>query len=107
MGRNRVVGRAPGTLLVRNASSNSVAGDDGEWLREPILRRPAPYVGSTPSHLVVLGIPVIHLTVWPQKRMAAMTVHRRPRCRSQPKTRYPAPIAFYLAHELAMLLCLI
>jgi hypothetical protein len=54
-----------------------------------------------------VGHPVIHLRVFPMaaKRMAAMTVMTR----SQPvillgkDARYPAPIAFYVAHELGHL----
>jgi hypothetical protein len=50
------------------------------------------------------GLPVAHLRVfpWPQKRLAAMTVRVDSRLAILlgKESLYPAPIAFYLAHEL-------
>lgn len=51
-----------------------------------------------------VGVPVVHLRVfpWPQKRMAAMTVqiNERSFILLGKDASYPAPTAFYLAHEL-------
>lgn len=51
-----------------------------------------------------IGIPVIHLRVfpWPRKRMSAMTLRRGDRhaILVAKDSMYPAHIAFYLAHEL-------
>lgn len=55
-----------------------------------------------------VGIPVVYLRVfpWQQKRMAAMTVRlgERSAILLARDSRYPAPISFWLAHELGHLL---
>jgi len=55
-----------------------------------------------------VGIPVVHLRVfpWPQKRMSAMSLRRGSRhaILLAKDSMYPAQIAFYLAHELAHVL---
>jgi hypothetical protein len=75
-------------------------------IRGLLLRDEKPHVGLT--DLLALcwgtGIPVVHLRVfpWPQKRMAAMTVRIDDRSfiLLGKDASYPAPIAFYVAHEL-------
>lgn len=70
----------------------------------------APYVGL--GDLLALswgiGIPVAYLRIfpWEQKRMAAMTVRlgNRSAILLARDSRYPAPVAFWLAHELGHLL---
>jgi len=100
-------GRALGAMLVQATPEQGPLPEmSGSGLRELILRQPAPYVRLSDllSLSWSLGIPVIHLTVfpWPQKRMAAMTVRIGDRYAVllAKDSMYPAPIAFYLAHEL-------
>jgi hypothetical protein len=99
-------GRALSALLLRAASQeaplpNLTATD----LRQLILRE-SPYVRLSDllSIAWALGIPVVHLRVfpWPHKRMAAMSVRVGDRYAILlgKDAQYPAPIAFYLAHEL-------
>jgi hypothetical protein len=76
-------------------------------LRARLLTSGRPYVAL--DNLLALswsvGIPVVHLRVfpWPQKRMAAMTVRvgEQSFVLIAKDAVYPAWIAFYLAHELA------
>jgi hypothetical protein len=85
----------------------SLRGVPATSLRQRILDGGRPYVDLV--DLLSLswgaGVPVIHLRVfpWPRKRMAAMTarVGERSAVLVGKDSGYPAPIAFYLAHELA------
>jgi hypothetical protein len=84
-----------------------LSGQTANDLRTQLLGAGRPYV--TLDNLVALswsvGIPVVHLRVfpWPQKRMAAMTVRigEQSFVLLAKEAVYPAWIAFYLAHELA------
>jgi hypothetical protein len=84
-----------------------LAGLEASDLRARLLASRRPYV--TLDNLVALswsvGIPVVHLRVfpWPQKRMAAMTVRvgEQSFILLAKDAIYPAWIAFYVAHELA------
>lgn len=99
-------GRALGALLIAGTSApprdRPAAGD----LRQTILRTGKPYVSL--QDLVVLcwslGIPAVHLRVFPlrQKRMAAMSVrvHDRFAVLLGKDSKYEAELAFFLAHEL-------
>ena len=101
-------GRAVASIVL--GATRSGAGDIGgrrpRALREAILGSGKPFVDL--SSLLALcwgvGIPVIDLRVfpWPRKRMAAMTVRVGDRWAILlgRDSEYPAPIAFYLAHEL-------
>ncbi|MGH9462334.1 MAG: hypothetical protein ACRD1X_14025 [Vicinamibacteria bacterium] len=100
-------GVALGALLV--AAAPPPAGDDTRSpgrLRNLILGERRPYVRLLDliSLAWSLGIAVIHLRVFPfpQKRMAAMTVRVGDRFAILlgKDSMYPAPIAFYLAHEI-------
>ena len=92
-----------GAITPATGDLNGRAADD---LRSVILANGSPFVGL--GELLALcwgvGIPVVHLRVfpWPQKRMAAMTVRlaQRSFILLGKDASYPAPIAFYLAHEL-------
>lgn len=95
------------TLLAATPSLNAdVSGASPRDLRDSLLAGDRPYVVLT--DLLVLawsvGIPVAHLRVYPlpQKRMAAMTVSvgERSAVLLGKDSAYPAPIAFYLAHEI-------
>lgn len=100
-------GKAIGALLVK---ASPVAAPlprlSAMALRNLILNQAAPFVRLSDLLAVAwsLGIPVIHLTVfpWRQKRMAAMTVRVGDRYAVllAKDSSYPAPIAFYLGHEL-------
>jgi len=101
-------GRAVAAILV-SASPIAAASIDGASaldLRDEILNSGRPYVDLRDllSLSWVVGVPVIHLRVypWPQKRMAAMTVRLSDRWAVllAKDSQYPAPIAFYVAHEL-------
>lgn len=102
-------GRALGGLVLA-ATPPAVAGLfrplPAAQLRAALLGGGAPYVTLVDllSLCWSLGIPVIHLRVfpWRQKRMAAMTVRVGDRFAILfgKDSQYPAPIAFYLAHEL-------
>lgn len=99
-------GRALGNVLV-NAAQTQVhpIGSSASELRNAILRRRA-YVDLTEllSLCWSVGIPVVHLRVfpWPQKRMAAMSVRVADRYAILlgKDSMYPAHLAFYLAHEI-------
>lgn len=101
-------GRAVASILLaatarQKSSIRSVSAQD---LRQKLLGDSEPYVRLV--DLLVLSwavsVPVAHLRVfpWPQKRMAAMSVSVGERCGVLlgRDSMYPAPIAFYLAHEL-------
>lgn len=102
-------GRAVAASLLEatpEPSSGSIVGASATALRDQILRSRVPYVGL--DDLLALswavGIPAIHLRVfpWQRKRMAAMTarVGDRWAILLGKESAYPAPHAFYLAHEL-------
>jgi len=94
------------TVLAATPHDAEVGPLQAPVLREAILASGRPYVDL--SSLLALcwgiGIAVIHLRVfpWPQKRMSAMTVRVGDRWAVllARDAEYPAPIAFYLAHEL-------
>lgn len=101
-------GRAVATAMVDAAPpvAADLAGLAAEDLRTRLLASGRPFIGL--DDLVALcwgvGIPVVHLRVfpWPRKRMAAMTVRvgERSFILLGKDATYPAWIAFYLAHEL-------
>lgn len=84
----------------------TIGGASALQLRREMLETGRPYVDLLDllSLAWSVGVPVIHLRVfpWPQKRMAAMTVRLGDRWAVLlgKDSNYPAPIAFYLAHEL-------
>lgn len=100
-------GRAVAAILISASPSSSVSitGTSALEVRAEILRSGRPYVDLLDllSLAWSVGVPVIHLRVfpWPQKRMAAMTVGLSDRFAVllAKDAQYPAPIAFYLAHE--------
>lgn len=101
-------GKALGSVLITaSPPSIPITGLTAQGLRSLILREKQPYIRLLDllSLCWSVGIPVIHLRVfpWPQKRMAAMTVRIDDRCAIflGKDSMYPAQIAFYLAHELA------
>lgn len=87
-------------------SKGSVRGVSANELRRDLLARERPYVELLDLLALSwgLGIPVVQLRVfpWPQKRMSAMSISvgERPVILLGRDAMYPAPIAFYLAHEL-------
>lgn len=100
-------GRALASVLVSAAPrpSGSIAGTTARTLRQAVLaERPFVALGDLVSLAWAVGIPVVHLRVfpWRQKRMAAMTARVRERWAIMlgKDSSYPATIAFYLAHEL-------
>jgi hypothetical protein len=102
-------GRAIGALLLRAAPEQvSVPALEAHELRQLVLRQ-SPYVRLADLLSIAwsIGIPVVHLTVfpWPQKRMAAMSVRvgERYAILLAKDSVYPAQVAFYLAHELGHL----
>jgi Zn-dependent peptidase ImmA (M78 family) len=93
-------------ILTRATSgSRSIEGIDALGVRGEILLRQE-FVGLAEllSFCWAVGIPVIHLRLFPfnTKRMAAMTarVGDRTAIFLAREADYPAPIAYYLAHEL-------
>jgi Zn-dependent peptidase ImmA (M78 family) len=99
-------GRALGNVLVHATQMPVGPVDAGALeLRAAILRQ-RPYVGliELVSLCWSIGIPVVHLRVfpWPQKRMAAMAVRVADRYAILlgKDSNYPAHVAFYLAHEI-------
>ena len=103
-------GRALGALLVSATSSAAnVSEVDASSLRNLILgSQPFVRLADLLSVCWSIGTPVVHLRVFPrpQKRMAAMAVRvgERGAILLAKDSRYPAHVAFYLAHELAHLL---
>lgn len=100
-------GRALGSIIIGAAGTGQVAlPTDPVVIRDSILHS-RPFVGLL--DLLVLcwaaGIPVVHLRIFPlpRKRMAAMTVRvgERSVILLGKDSKYPAQIAFYLAHEIA------
>jgi len=83
-----------------------IRGTPAAYLRTALLAGDRPYVGLTDLLTLAwsIGVPVAYLRVYPlrQKRMAAMTVAvaERTAIILGKDSRYPAPIAFYIAHEI-------
>jgi hypothetical protein len=101
-------GRAIGSVLITaSPPAIPITGSTAQNLRSLILGGGQPYIRLLDllSLCWSVGIPVIHLRVfpWPQKRMAAMTVRvgERYAILLGKDSVYPAHVAFYLAHELA------
>jgi hypothetical protein len=100
-------GAALGRVLISAQPSwKSISGASALDLRNAILHS-QPYVRLLDliSLSWSVGIPVIHLRVfpWPRKRMAAMSIglDARSAILLAKDSMYPAHVAFYLAHELA------
>ena len=100
-------GRAVGSILLQALKADAVpARLPASELRSVLLGEDRPFIQLVDllSLCWSLGIPVIHLRVfpWPQKRMAAMTVRveERTAILLAQDSQYPAQTAFYLAHEL-------
>jgi len=101
-------GRALAAVLINATPTppRSVTGSTAGGLREAILNAGRPFVdlGDLLSLCWATGVPVVYLRVfpWPRKRMAAMTVRvgERWAILLAQDSQYPAPVAFYLAHEL-------
>lgn len=101
-------GRAVASVLVEASPTPAVTsvGALASDLRRQVLGSGRPYVDLLDllSLAWSFGVPVIHLRVfpWAHKRMAAMTVRLGDRwvVLLGKDSGYPAPIAFYLAHEL-------
>jgi hypothetical protein len=101
-------GRAVATAIAPSVTGarGDLNGSEATALRRELLERGRPFIGL--DTLLALswgvGIPVVHLRVfpWPQKRMAAMTVRIGDDSfvLLGKDAMYPPWIAFYLAHEL-------
>lgn len=101
-------GHVVASLLTRAspAPAVDVVGTPAAEFRRGILDSGRPFVSL--ADLLALswsvGVPVVHLRVfpWPHKRMAAMTASVGGRCAVllARDSIYPAPVAFYLGHEL-------
>lgn len=100
-------GRALGSIVLgAGGARQAILPSNAMTIRNSILSS-RPFVGL--RDLMVLcwaaGIPVVHLRIFPlpQKRMAAMSVRvgDRSAVLLGKDSMYPAPIAFYLAHEIA------
>ncbi len=100
-------GMAIGKSLLQSVAEGPAMGAiDAARLREALLAsRPFADLGGLVSTCWALGIPVIHLRVFPldAKRMHAMVVHSNGRFAILlgHEARFPAQLAFTLAHELA------
>ena len=100
-------GMAIGKSLLQSVAEGPAMGAiSAERLRDALLaRRPFADLGGLVSTCWALGIPVIHLRVFPldAKRMHAMVVHSNGRFAILlgHEARFPAQLAFTLAHELA------
>lgn len=101
-------GRAVASILIKVSpgAEASIAGAPAAAIRESLLAPGRPFVELSDllSLAWAVGIPVIHLRVfpWPQKRMAAMAVDLADRSvvLLGKDSDFPPQIAFYLAHEL-------
>jgi hypothetical protein len=98
---------ASALLAITPPSEATIRGMAAADLRNELLGRNRPYVELLDLLALswAVGIPVAHLRVfpWPRKRMSAMSisVDERPAILLGKDALYPAPIAFYLAHEIA------
>lgn len=94
------------TAALGEEPAASLYGRSALALRQAVLAGDRPYVDLADLLAVCwgLGVPVAHLRVfpWPQKRMAAMTIALEGRAvvLLGKDANYPAPVAFYLAHEI-------
>jgi hypothetical protein len=101
-------GRSVASALVAAAPAPEAPGVDlsAPELREQVLASGRPYVDLLDLLNVcwAVGVPVVHLRVfpWPRKRMAAMTVavDERSAILLAKDAVHPPAVAFYLAHEL-------
>jgi hypothetical protein len=101
-------GRAIAAILLTASSppERELGGVTARELRESVLAAGQPYVALSDLLALswALAVPVVHLRVfpWARKRMAAMTVNVSDRSAVLlgKDSSYPAPAAFYLAHEL-------
>lgn len=101
-------GRAVSSFLLSATSAGefSIVGTSAADLRSAILRSQQ-YVRLIDllSLCWSTGVPVAHLRIFPtlRKRMAAMAIRVGTRCAIllAKDSRYPAQVAFYLAHEVA------
>lgn len=101
-------GRAVASILLQATppASRGIVGTAARALRDAVLSTDREFVDLR-SLLTVcwgVGIPVVHLRVfpWSAKRMAAMTVRvgDRSAILLGRDFEYPAPVAFHLAHEM-------
>jgi hypothetical protein len=100
-------GRAVAATLLEATprSTVSIAGADARSVRAELMRTGVPYIEL--GDLLALGwgagIPIVDLRIfpWQRKRMAAMTARVRDRWAVLVgrESVYPAPVAFYIAHE--------
>lgn len=102
-------GRALAALLVSATEATQLPELEALSLRALVLKsQPFVRLVDLLSICWSIGIPVVYLRVFPQrrKRMAAMAVRIRERgaILLGRESRYPAQVAFYLAHELGHLL---
>lgn len=99
-------GAALGQVLTAATNEGpDITGMPASELRANLLRdRPFVALHDLLSLSWSVGIPVVHLQLFPlsQKGMAGMTVRTARRCAILlgKESQYPAPVAFYLAHEL-------
>lgn len=101
-------GRSVAAILIHGTptSEHRLASMSAVGLRQQILDTGRPYVGLLDLLTLAwaLGVPTIHVRVfpWPRKRMAAMSasIGDRSAVLLGKDASYPAPIAFYAAHEL-------
>ena len=100
-------GAALGQVLTAATSDGpDITGTSAVDLRRALLTGARPFVAlhDLLSLAWSAGIPVVHLQLFPlpQKGMAGMTVRTGPRWAILlgKDSKYPAPVAFYLAHEI-------
>ena len=101
-------GRAVASILIAASPEPraELRGVPANEIRMQLLASGVPYIGLGDLLVFgwVIGVPIAHLRVfpWPQKRMAAMAVSLRARSSILlgRDSHFPAPIAFYVAHEL-------
>jgi hypothetical protein len=97
---------ATALLAATPPGTSAIMGVSAAAIRAAILRegRPYPELGDLLALAWAVGVPVVQLRLYPlsRKRMAAMTVevNSRSAVLIGKDANYPAPIAFYLAHEL-------
>lgn len=101
-------GRAVASALLGASppTAADLTGASASALRQQLLSAHRPFIGLLDLLALTwsVGIPVVHLRVfpWPRKRMTAMTVRvgDRPAVLMAKDSTFPASIAFYLGHEL-------
>jgi hypothetical protein len=104
-------GKSVARMLVKSVEQTvALKGISAAKLRELILKKNQ-YVGLVELLATMwgVGVPVLHLRVFPltAKRMSAMVTSFRDRYAIllAKDSTYPAPIAFYLAHEIGHIAC--